>query len=110
MDRIRNKYNPEASELKAQKCLDGITKTEFQGWLEHPCTKSLKYTLESELDQLVLNLVKGGYSTATIEGTAILQAKAVGTSEAVELIMSYIDEMLENSQRENAYEEAIYNP
>ena len=109
MDRIRNKYNPEASEAKALKCIEGIKKDEFLGWLEHPCTKSLKYMLESELDRLVLTLVKGGFSNNTIEGTAIMQATAVGNSEAIEGVMSYIDTMLENTQRERTYEEAIYN-
>ena len=111
MDRIRNKYNPEVSELKAEKAISGITKTEFQGWLEHPCTQSLKHTLESELDRIVLNWVKGGYVTNTTDGTAISQAKVAGSAEAIEGVMSYIDDMLETTHRENdPYEQAIYNP
>lgn len=111
MDRIRNKYNPEVSELKAKRCLDGLQKTEYEGWLTHPCTKSLKLTLESALDTLVLNWVKGSYIGITADGTAIKQAEAAGMSAAIEEVMSYIDEMLENTQREkDPYEEAIYNP
>ena len=110
MDRIRNKYNPEASELKAQKCIDGLSKSEFQGWLEHPCTKSLKLTLEAELDRIVLNWVKGGFAINTAEGTALMQTRAIGMTEAIEGVMTYIDDMLENTQRENPYDEALYNP
>lgn len=111
MDRIRNKYNPEASQYKAEKCLEGIQKSEYEGWVTHPCTKSLKLTLESALDSLVLNWVKGGYIAPTTDGTAIKQAEAAGMAAAIEEVMSYIEDMLENTQRENdPYEKAIYNP
>ena len=109
MDRIRNKYNPEATELRAQQALDSVSKGEFQGWLSHPCTKALKLTLEAELDRIVLNLVKGGFNNNTIEGTAIMQTRSIGMSEAIEGVMTYIDDMLENTHREDPYEEAIHN-
>ncbi len=107
MDRIRNKYNPEATELKALSCLEGLTKQEFDGWKSHPCTKALKYTLESELDRLVLNWVKGGFTNNTVEGTALMQTRSVGMTEALEGVLTYVDEMLETSQREDPYEEAL---
>ena len=108
MERIRNKYNPEVSELKAKQLLDGVSKGEFTSWLTHPCTKSLKNILESELDRLVLNWVKGGFADRTVEGTALMQSRAVGHSEAIEGVMTYIDEMLENTQSEDIYEEALH--
>ncbi len=107
MDRIRNKYNPEVSELKAEKALTGVSKGEFESWRTHPCTRALNYTLESELDRLVLNWVKGGFADKTADGTALLQHRAIGMSEAIEGVMTYIEDMLENTQREDIYEEAI---
>jgi hypothetical protein len=110
VDRIRNKYNPEDSELKAEKCLDGIQKSEYLGWLEHPCTKALRYTLEASLDRIVLNMVKGVYTEKTPDGTAMQHVRAVGMADMTEEIMSFVETMLENTQRENdPYEEAIYN-
>lgn len=111
MDRIRNKYNPEASELKAEKCLDGLAEGEFKGWLQHPCTKSLRYTLEAALDRIVLSMVKGVYTEKTPDGTAMSHARAVGMADMTEEIMTLVEDMIENTHREkDPYEEAIYNP
>ena len=111
MDRIRNKYNPEVSAAKAQDVLTGISKTEYEGWLQHPCTKSLKYTMEADLDMLVLNWVQGVYTDVSIESTAIKQSNVTGQTSAIEAILSYIDQMLnEENSAESAYEEAIYKP
>lgn len=107
MKGIRNKYNPEASELRAIQSLNNVTKDEYTSWLIHPCTKSLKCTLEAELDRLVLNWVKGGFADRTAEGTALMQSRAVGHSEAIEGVMTYIDDMLEMTQSEDIYEEAL---
>ena len=104
MDRIRNKYNPEASQLKAERCLTGITKGEFQGWLEHPCTQALKLQIEAGLDTLVLNWVKGAFVTTSCDSTAISQARAAGQTEALEGIMMSIDTLLEITQSEEVYE------
>ena len=110
MDRIRNKYNPEVTAAKAAHVIAGISKGEYEGWLSHPCTKSLKLTLEADLDMLVLNWVQGVYIDASVESTAIKHSNATGQAAAVEAILSYIDEMLTENSAESAYEEAIYNP
>lgn len=110
MDRIRNKYNPEISELKAEKALTGLSKTEFQGWLQHPCTQSLRYTLEAGLDNIVLNMVKGAYTEKTPDGSMMQHSRAIGMADMIEEIMTHIEQMLENTHREkDVYEEAIYN-
>ena len=110
MDRIRNKYNPEASELKAQNALTSITKGEFEGWVSHPCTKSLKYTIEAALDNLVLAWAKGGFTDNSSDSTGMMHARSTGQAEALERIMDHIDTMLEITQREDIYEEAIRTP
>ncbi len=106
MDRIRNKYNPEESSLKAEKVLDGMTQKEHAAWLNHPCTKSLRYTIEASLDGLVLQWVKADFTKNTIESTALINAQATGASAGFENVLVNMDLMLEITQREN-YEEII---
>lgn len=96
--------------MKADSCLENVTKEEYQGWKEHPCTQGLIYTLEAELDRVVVNFVKGGFNNNTVENTAMMQARATGISEAMESIITYIDDMLEVSQRVDNYEEDQYTP
>ena len=91
--------------------MDGLTDGEFKEWLAHPCTKSLRYTLEASLDRIVLNMCKGSYMEKTPDGTAMQHARAVGMADMTEEIMTFVEEMIENTHREKeAYEEAIYNP
>ena len=108
MDRIRNKYNPEASQLKAEAAIRDVTEEQHKAWLTHPCTKALRYTIEQGLDALVLQWVKADFSQNTFEGTALINSRATGKSEGLENVLYCMDEMLENTQSEqNDYEDAI---
>ena len=102
------KYNPEYNALKAEAALDVVSKQEYNSWLQHPCTKVLKYNLESSLDKEVLQWVRGNLTDSTIEGSFQLQSRALGRTEAIEGIMSYIDEMLDyKTQREEELDDQI---
>ena len=106
-----HKYNPEELYRKANLHLSGVTKDEVLAWRDHPCSKSLMLTLEASLDELVLNWISGMNNTGLVESSAMKLAKANGNAEAVKSIMTYIEEMLENTQREpDVYEQARNNP
>jgi len=98
VDRIRNKYNPEVSQLKAERTLDEVTKEQHKIWLQNPCTKSLRYTIESALDQLVLGWVKSDFTSNNFESIAINQSKSTGMSAALEEVLSYIEDMVDEPE------------
>lgn len=101
MDRIQHKYNPEVAQLKAESALDGLSPAEFNAWVNHPCTKSLRYTLEASMDQIVLNWVKADFTTnQSIEGLALSQSRYTGVTSTLESILDYIERMPEIAQRE----------
>ena len=106
MDRLRSKYKPEVLQLKAETLLQGVSKEEYAAWKELSCTKALMATIESSIDGIVVTWVKGGFKGTTVDSTAMQQASATGMTEALDGIMTYIDDMLEISQSETEYEEA----
>lgn len=108
MDRIRNKYNPEVSRLKAEAAVKEIDEDQHKAWLVHPCTKSLRYTIEAGLDNLVLQWVRADFAKDSFEGTALVNSRSTGMTTALETILWHMDEMLDNTQsEEDLYEEAI---
>lgn len=108
---LRTKYNPEASEAKAETQIANLTKDEYASWRQHPCTKALEYILEAELDRLVLDVVYGEFSGETMEASALKQAHAVGASRTLKFFEDYIRNMLEITQTdEDMYEKALHAP
>ena len=105
---LRTKYNPEAAEARAEKQIVSLTKGEYDSWRQHPCTKALEYTIEAELDRLVLDVVYGEFVGESVEASALKQAHAVGASRTLKFFEDYIRSMLENTQTdEDPYEEAL---
>lgn len=94
MDRIRNKYNPEYFYAKAMENLDRVSKEEAIAWYNHPCTQSLRYTLEGDLAGVVVMWLGGGYSEEkSTAGTAQKQAKARGMAQAIDDMVEHIEEI-----------------
>jgi hypothetical protein len=108
VDRIRNKYNPQETQLRAEKLLLGIQKSEHEAWLTHPCTKYLKTIIEAGLDDAVVAWASGEITKNSIEETALTVAKTTGYAEGLNRVLHEIDIMLESSQREEYNEEARY--
>lgn len=100
-----SKYNPEVAERMASTHLLGVSKDEYVAWLDHPCSKALKCTLESSLDNLVQQWVRGAFSGDTTDVIAMKQSKATGYAEALEWVKTHIDEMVD-THSEEVYEEA----
>ena len=108
MEILRNKYNPEETQKKADNCLSNVSEGEMVSWLQHPCTTALKYQIESNLDDLVLAIIDGGALGRTIEETALSQHRAIGSADALNGVMEYINSLLENTHREDPYEKALH--
>ena len=91
---LRNKYDPEFYHKKAQEYLDVVTDDEARAWFEHPCTKSLIYSLEGDFAGLLMVWVGGGYSSEdSVDATAQQQAKARGQTQAIDDVIERIYEI-----------------
>lgn len=102
MQQIRNKYNPAVAHHKAELALKDVPLVDVQAWLNHSCTKSLRYTIEAAMDEIVLNWVKADFtSNQSLESLALSQSRYTGVTSTLENILDYIERMPETAQREN---------
>jgi hypothetical protein len=89
---IRNRYNPEYFHSKAIEVLDTVSKDEAEAWYNHPCTASIRYSLEGDISGILIAWVGGAYSDeASIDTTAQLEAKARGMAQAAQDIIEHLD-------------------
>ena len=112
MDRVRNKYNPDAFYQKAEALLDGMSREETRNWYDHPCTKSLRMSLEGDMAGIVTMWLGGGYSEETsTAGTAQKQAKARGMAGAIVDLLEHIENIKTLSlEAEEQYGEDLHTP
>lgn len=90
MDRIRSKYNPEVNRKRALEAIAGVTKEEYKAWLDHPCTRTIKYKLLSSIDEMMLNMSMGAFIEDPIEN-----ARAVGMIQVLDMTVNDINNLLE---------------
>ena len=94
MDRLRNKYNPSYHYLKAEDALEHVTQEEAVSWYKHPCTASLRNSLEGDMAAIVATWLGGGYSEeSSTDGTAQRQAKARGMAQALDDMLEHIEQL-----------------
>lgn len=93
MDKLRNKYDPTYHYKVAESSLELVTPEEALSWYQHPCTTSLRHSLEGDMAGIVAMWLGGGYSEEeSTDGTAQKQAKARGMAQT-------LDDMLEHIER-----------
>ena len=112
MDRLRHKYNPDVFYQKAEAILDGMSRDETLNWYDHPCTKSLRLSLEGDMAGIVVMWLGGGYSDEdTTDGTAQKQAKARGMANALDDMLEHIENIKTLSlEAEETYGEDLHTP
>ena len=91
---LRRKYDPDTYYKKVEEILDVVTEDEALAWFNHPCTKSLIFSLEGDFAGLLLMWVGGGYSSEeSVDATAQQQAKARGQLQAIDDVIERIQEI-----------------
>jgi len=94
MDLLRNRYNPEVFYTRSLNLLDSVTKEEAVSWYSHPCTQALLNSLEGDLAGIVVMWLGGGYSEEeSSSATAQKQAKARGMAQAIDDILTHINDI-----------------
>ena len=107
MDRLRNKYNPNYYYSLAEDALSAITKEEADSWYKHPCTVSIRNSLEGDMAAIVATWLGGGYSEEkSTDGTAQKQAKARGMAQALDDILEHIEQVKALNLEGEAIEDA----
>ena len=106
MDQLRYKYEAEHYYRKASAVTANLTDQDFKDWYEHDCTKSLLLTLEGDLSGIVSLWLNGGYSDMnSVEATAQLAGKGLGSAQAIEDVIQHIRNLKEmNNPTEDSYE------
>lgn len=64
-----------------------LMESEFKEWLEHPITKDVKLILQARISELKNKWASGAFTDMSQYGTAILNAKAIGTCEAFDRVI-----------------------
>lgn len=78
-----------------------LTETEFQEWLLHPATQSLRLVLTGWVAEAKESWASGTFTDMSQFGTAILNAKAIGGVELCTRVLGLDFEQLQ-AELENA--------
>lgn len=83
--------------------IEGISRDEWEAWLQSNCTQALLLSLEGDIAGIVALWANGAYADQdNVEGTAQLNAKALGMMEAISGVSEHIRTMLDTEQTEDA--------
>jgi hypothetical protein len=77
---------------KAREMLSMVDMGEIQQWKSHPCTQAILYGLMYDEQAYMLQFRTGRLTAESADGTAQLQAKAIGALEAIEQLKRFIIE------------------
>ena len=80
--------------------LSEATLTQFAEWLEHPTTRALQRFLRAERQALAERWLDGGFTSDTVEKTAMLTANAVGQGEVLRILIELEPEQFLSEQDE----------
>ena len=80
---------------KAEDIFKSVPKSEMKAWTEHPATRALILTLQGDLVGHFEGWANGNYTGPTGEETLQQNAKALGSVNSLELILSWIDDVKE---------------
>lgn len=94
MDHLRNRFNPEYFGNKAVDLIEQVSIDEAHAWYNHPCTQSLKNSLDSEISMLILNWTSGAFvDTQQPLSTVHYNSQAIGAVQAMRAVIEKIDEI-----------------
>jgi hypothetical protein len=110
--RLRNRYNPEYFHSKAVEILEAMSPEEARSWYDHPCTESLRMSLEGDLSGIVVTWLGGGYTGDTSSSqTAQEQAKARGMAQSIDNLLEHLQSIRDLSlEGEEDYGNAAHLP
>lgn len=78
---------------RADQLLIGLNTEEKRQWLHHPCTKYILLNLQGDYLDYHQAWEGGTFTSDKAEGTAQQSAKALGALEAIRLIVTAIEEI-----------------
>lgn len=86
---------------RADALLEGLNTEEKRNWLQHPCTKYILLTLQGDYLDHHSTWEGGGFTSPNAEGTAQQSAKALGALDAIRLIVTSIEEIDYNNDKDD---------
>lgn len=93
MKHLDSLFDSEELRRRAAESMAEMTQEEIKNWLDHPCTRALRLTLNGDYIDYHQNWENGGFTKETSEGTAQLNSKALGAIEAIKLISEYMENL-----------------
>lgn len=90
----RNRYNPQYFHDLSIELRESVSQEEALAWYNHPCTQSLRNSLEGDLAGFVVMWIGGAYfDDESSAGTAQKHSKALGGASAVQEILIALEEI-----------------
>ena len=87
-------YNEEQLRNETIQLLDLVNKEEASQWVKHPCTRALKFAIQSDMAGIINVWLDGGYSDEeSVNKTAQREAKARGMAQTLDDILETIKDI-----------------
>jgi len=78
----------------AEEAFKSVPESEKEAWLKSPITRSLRYTLMGDIIGFHESWQNGNFTGPSSDETAQLNARALGSVNAVEDILAWLDDAL----------------
>jgi len=100
LKQIDRLFDSEDLRNRAVQLILEVPSAEKRQWQEHPCTQALMLTLKGDYLDHHSVWERGGFTAESVEGTAQMNSKALGSLEAIRLIAEYIEDIHLNDRDE----------
>lgn len=77
---------------KSEEIFSVLDKSEVEAWCKHPAARALILSLQGDMIGHFESWVNGEFTGSTAEETIQKNSRALGSAEAVEAILSWIDD------------------
>lgn len=87
-------YNEDRLRQDVEDAMDIVSVEETTAWLKHPCTKALKSAIQADMCGILNVWLGAGYADETsVDATAQREAKARGMAQAMDDLLTTIEEI-----------------
>lgn len=97
---IQELYNPNHWLERAEVAISGVSPEEARAWRNHPCTKTLQYTIHGYIAGVVNELLQ--VNLESVDASALSTATAKGKAAALEDMLDHVTEISKGNMEEEA--------
>lgn len=87
--------------VKANTNLDVVSKGDVQSWYDHPCTKALVNTLQSDMAAIQHSWSIGAFTGAASSETIQKNSEAIGSLKSTRFMLEWIEDLMTVGDKED---------